>query len=116
MKNKLMTPTEKEVDFFSIHSKECNACQRHGKDIMLSYTVKENTTQLRVLRPVSDIEEQFSALPIRKSILRKIIEASRGFQITEQKEPQVIIDLFITNRQAEDLIKILKTTVSHNKN
>ena len=68
MGNKLMTPTEKEVDFFSVYSKECNGCKRHGKDMMLSYTIKEDKTLLRTLTPKMEVYEKFKNLGIDKKV------------------------------------------------
>ncbi len=67
----LMTPTEKEIDFFSVGNKSCEGCKRHKKDLMLTYKSKNN--------------------------------------------PDELIDLFMDNKQAEELIKILKKTLEHNK-
>lgn len=71
MSSKLMTPTEKEIEYFAIAGKGCNGCKRHGKDVMLTYKTTNN--------------------------------------------PDEIIDLFMSNKQAENLIKILQNTIKNNK-
>lgn len=71
MSTKLMTPTEKEIDYFAVGGKESNGCKRHEKDLMLTYKSKN--------------------------------------------DPDKHIDLFMSNKQAEELIKILQKTLQHNK-
>lgn len=71
MGNKLMTPTEKEIEYFAIAGKESSGCKRHEKDIMLTYKSTNN--------------------------------------------PDEVIDLFMSDKKAEQLIKILQNTLKNNK-
>lgn len=116
MSNKLMTPTEKEVDFFSVYGKECNGCKRHSKDMMLSYNIKEDKTLLRTLTPKMEVYEKFKNLGIDKKVLLNIIESSQEYKTKEAEfNPSEIQCLFMSDKQAEDLIKTLQKTLEQNK-
>ncbi|TXI88443.1 MAG: hypothetical protein E6Q36_05635 [Chryseobacterium sp.] len=115
MGSNLMTPTEKEIEHFVTSNKECIGCKRHGKDVMLSYKPKNKGT-ITQLSPANEVFDKFKHLGIDKGVLMSIIEESQKTHTKEVPNGGYdIIDLFMTNKQAEDLANDLIRTVQNNK-